>query len=63
MCCLYRVILDERPSVRVVASAVDDCATAVPKYGWGRNIKETREMWLWLWKVSNLFFHMVLGEQ
>jgi len=23
-CCLYRVILEERPSVRVLASAVDD---------------------------------------
>jgi len=24
-CCLYRVILEERVSVRVLANAVDDC--------------------------------------
>ena len=27
-CCLYWVILEERPSVRVLASAVDDCLPA-----------------------------------
>ena len=26
-CCLYRVILEERPSVRVLASAVDDLSS------------------------------------
>jgi len=28
-CCLYRVVLEERPSVRVLASAVDDCPSCV----------------------------------
>ena len=27
-CCLYRVVLEERPSVRVKASAVDDSSSS-----------------------------------
>ena len=30
-CCFYRVILEERPNVRVLASAVDDSSTVLAR--------------------------------
>ena len=38
-CCLYRVILEERPSVRVLAGAVDDSImhVSVEEPLWGGN--------------------------